>query len=148
MEKIAAAIKTYSDNTLLDSLRFFEISLFSFLTGNNDMHLKNFSMITREKQWFLSPSYDLLNSTIANPEDKEELALTLQGKKSGLTRQNFEYLARYLDLNHRQIAKTFDRFLDKKPLAFSWINQSFLSPAYQEKYKVLLSDRYDHIYKS
>jgi len=148
MEKIAAAVKSYSDNTLLDCLRFFELSLFSFLTGNNDMHLKNFSMITRENKWFLAPAYDLLNSTIANPEDKEELALTLDAKKSRLTKRDFENLGQRLELNIRQIIKTFDRFLDKKPLALTWIKQSFLSPAYKEKYRLLLLARYNRIYKA
>jgi serine/threonine-protein kinase HipA len=80
MEKVGKALHTYSDNTLLDKLFYFELSVFSFLTGNNDMHLKNFSMIESSTGWVLAPAYDLLNVAIVLPEDTEELALTLDGK--------------------------------------------------------------------
>ena len=81
LENIGKVLDKCSANTLLDKLYFFEITVFSFLTGNNDMHLKNFSMINNREEWILSPAYDLLNVTIINPEDDEELALTLEGKK-------------------------------------------------------------------
>ena len=61
MEKVGKALGDYSNNTLLDKLYLFELTLFSFLTGNNDMHLKNFSMINSNGTWLLSPAYDLLN---------------------------------------------------------------------------------------
>ena len=80
MEKIGKALGRYSENTLLDKLFFFELTVFSFLTGNNDMHLKNFSMIESPSGWALSPAYDLLNVAIINTNDDEELALTLTGK--------------------------------------------------------------------
>jgi serine/threonine-protein kinase HipA len=146
MEKIAAALQSYSDNTGLDSLRFFELALFSFLTGNNDMHLKNFSMITRENKWFLAPAYDLFNATIANPDDKEELALTLEARKSKFTLNNFEALGQRLNLNARQIRNTLDRFFEKQPIAKLWITQSFMSKDYQEKYILLLNSRYKRIF--
>jgi serine/threonine-protein kinase HipA len=81
MEKIGKALDKYSRNTLLDKLYLFEITLFCFLTGNNDIHLKNFSMINNREDWMLSPAYDLLNVSIINPDDEEELALTLEGKR-------------------------------------------------------------------
>ena len=84
MEKVGKAIDSYSNNTLLDKIFYFELTLFSFLTGNNDMHLKNFSMMESPSGWILSPAYDLLNVTILNPEDTEELALTLAGKRKKL----------------------------------------------------------------
>jgi serine/threonine-protein kinase HipA len=145
MEKIGTALQVYSDNTLLDSLRFFELALFSFLTGNNDMHLKNFSMIARENKWVLAPAYDLLNTTIANPADKEELALTLEGRKSNLTLKYFEALGRRIDLNSRQMDNTFGRFLERKSLATSWVDESFLSADYKEKYLTILNARYERM---
>jgi serine/threonine-protein kinase HipA len=69
MEKIGKALNSYSENTLLDKIFYFELALFSFLTGNNDMHLKNFSMIESPSGWVLSPAYDLLNVAIVCPED-------------------------------------------------------------------------------
>ncbi|WP_309545103.1 MULTISPECIES: HipA domain-containing protein [unclassified Arenibacter] len=146
MEKIGKALDSYSDNTLLDKIFFFELALFSFLSGNNDMHLKNFSMIKSTPGWLLAPAYDLLNVSILNPNDKEELALTLEGKKSKLKRGHFESLGQGLGLNDRQIQRVFNRFYKKKDDAMKWVNNSFLSNEMKEKYKRLLNERYSRIF--
>lgn len=148
MERVGKAIAVYSDDTLLDLLHFFELSLFSFLTGNNDMHLKNFSMINSGNKWVLAPAYDLLNVSIVNPGDKEELALTLEGKKKKLKREHFEHLGKDLGLNNKQIVGVFKRLLKNKPLASEWIQNSFLSNEYKGKYKVLLDKRYMTLFDS
>lgn len=83
-EKIGKALDEFSDNTLLDKVYFLELAIFSFLTGNNDMHLKNFSMIHSGETLTLALAYDLLNVEMVNPDDTEELALTLEGKKKRL----------------------------------------------------------------
>ncbi len=145
MEKIGKALNEYSDNTLLDKVYFLELAVFSFLTGNNDMHLKNFSMINRGDKWTLAPAYDLLNVAIENPEDTEELALTLEGKKRKLQWQHFENLGVMLGLNKKQISGIAKRFLKNKPLAIEWISNSFLSDEYKEKYMNLLGERYARI---
>ncbi|MBA3900408.1 MAG: HipA domain-containing protein [Bacteroidetes bacterium] len=142
MEKVGKALGEYSSNTLLDKLYFFELSIFSFLTGNNDMHLKNFSMINSGTEWSLSPAYDLLNVAIVNPGDTEEMALTLEGKKKKLKREHFERFGKGLGLNDKQVEGVFRRFIKKKPEAMSWIGNSFLSKKYQKKYNVLLEERY------
>lgn len=142
MEKIGGAIGSYSSNTLLDQLYFFELAVFSFLTGNNDMHLKNFSMILSENDWILSPAYDLLNVVIINPDDTEELALTMEGKKKKLKREHFERLGTGLSLNEKQIKGVFRRLAQNKKKAIAWIDSSFLSLEYKEKYKAVLFERY------
>ncbi|HXB43983.1 MAG TPA: HipA domain-containing protein, partial [Puia sp.] len=142
MERIGKALGEYSANTLLDKLYFFELSLFCFLTGNNDMHLKNFSMIDNGDSWSLSPAYDLLNAAIINPDDTEELALTLEGKKKKLKREHFERLGRGLGMNEKQVEGVFKRFAKNKALANEWIRNSFLSDEYKVKYQVLMEERY------
>src|SRR5690606_22335207 len=127
MEKIGKALDSYSSNTLLDKTFFFDLALFSFLTGNSDMHLKNFSMIESSSGWVLSPAYDLLNVAIVFPEDTEELALTLVGKKKKLKREHFEQLAEGLGLTPKQVKGAFDRMIRNKSKALNWINRSFLS---------------------
>ena len=144
-EKIGHAIDSYSDNTLLDKVFYYEIVLFSFLTGNNDMHLKNFSMIESTSGWTLSPAYDLLNVAIVLPEDTEELALTLAGKKKKLKSRDFEHLGKVLGLNNKQIAGTFKRFLLNKNSAIQWIDKSFLSDDMKTAYKELMEKRYRQI---
>lgn len=146
MEKVGKALGTYSDNTVLDKIFFFELTLFSFLTGNNDMHLKNFSMIKSASGWLLAPAYDLLNVSIVNPNDKEELALTLEGKKSKLQRVHFENLGKGLKLTDKQILGVFNRFYKKKKDAVKWINSSFLSQTMKEKYIDVIQNRYERIY--
>ncbi|MDE3213339.1 MAG: HipA domain-containing protein, partial [Bacteroidota bacterium] len=142
MEKVGKALDTYSNNTLLDKLYFFELCVFIFLTGNSDMHLKNFSMINNGSEWSLAPAYDLLNVAIVNPDDTEELALTLEGKKKKLKREHFERFGKGLDLNDKQIESVFRRMFKNKSVAMQWIDHSFLSEKYQEKYKELMEERY------
>ena len=142
MEKVGKALDTYSSNTLLDKTYFFDLALFSFLTGNNDMHLKNFSMVENHSGWGLSPAYDLLNVAIIFPEDKEELALTLMGKKKKLQREHFEQLGKSLDLTPKQIRGTFNRMLKNKSKALNCIDQSFLTENMKAAYKKVLFERY------
>jgi len=145
MEKVGKAIRAHSSNTVLDLLRFFEISLFSFITGNNDMHLKNFSMIKSSVGWVLAPSYDLLNVRIINPKDQEELALMMGGKKTKLTRSYFERFGADLGLTPKQINRVFSRFTKNKSKATFWIEQSFLSKEMKKSYLDVLNERYTRL---
>src|SRR5690606_5076940 len=112
--------------TLLDKVFFFELAIFSFLTGNSDMHLKNFSMIESPSGWMLAPAYDLLNVAIILPEDDEEFALTLVGKKKKLKREDFEQLAEGVGLTNRQITGVWNRMVKNRSNAIHWIDRSFL----------------------
>jgi serine/threonine-protein kinase HipA len=145
MEKVGKALHNNSDNTLLDKILFFELSLFCFLTGNNDMHLKNFSMIKSPSGWVLAPGYDLLNVSIILPEDKEEIALTLEGKKKKITIENFINLGKGLDLTDKQIDNTFKRIKRNKPVAISWLEKSFLSNELKNAYKEILESRFSQL---
>ncbi len=142
MEKIGKALNDYSNDTLLNKLYFFELSVFSYLTGNNDMHLKNFSMIDKGTKWSLAPAYDLLNVNLANPIDNEELALPIEGKKKRLRKDHFERFGQGLDLNDKQIDVVFKRFIKNKAIAIEWIDNSFLSDKFKERYKEILEKRY------
>ena len=142
MEKVGKALDSYSANTLLDKTYYLDLALFSFLTGNNDMHLKNFSMIESPSGWVLSPAYDLLNVAIVIPEDTEEIALTLAGKKKNLKREDFEKLSELLGLKPKQIKRAFNRLIEHKEKAFNWIDRSFLSKDMKAAYKEILEQRY------
>jgi len=146
MEKIGKALNEYSVNPLLDKLYLFELTLFCFLTGNNDMHLKNFSMILSHDKWILAPAYDLLNVSIILPEDIEELALTLGGKKKKLTRDSFDVFGEDLGLNKKQIQGVYKRFIKSQPIAHNWINNSFLSIEMKNSYQEILDYRYSIIF--
>jgi serine/threonine-protein kinase HipA len=134
MERVAKALRQFSADTLMDQLKYFELTIFCFLTGNNDMHLKNFSMIEKDGKWSLSPAYDLLNVNLANPKDKEELALSMEGKKRKFTRHHFERFGANLGLNKKQIQGVFNRLEHNKSEAKRLIDASFLSEVMQESY--------------
>jgi serine/threonine-protein kinase HipA len=134
MERVGKAIAEYSSNTLLDKLRYFEVVLFCYLTGNNDMHLKNFSLFQQLDHWALSPAYDLLNVSLANPKDTEEMALTIEGKKRRLSRKMFERFGLGLGLNSKQIEGVFGRFQKQIPAALDLCERAFLSQESKEGY--------------
>jgi len=142
MERVGKALDLYASNTLLDKLRFFELTVFSFLTGNNDMHLKNFSMIKTNVGWGLSPAYDLLNVTIVNPEDKEEFALTIAGKKRKISSEILTNFGLDLGLNTKQVNSVYKRFEKQKSNVLTLINNSFLSNEMKQEYIDLLQDRF------
>lgn len=145
MEKVGKALNSYSDNTLLDKIFYFELTLFSFITGNNDMHLKNFSMIESPSGWVLSPAYDLLNASILNPDDEEELALTLAGKKKKLKRYHFIQFGEGLGLTDKQIKGAFKRIERNTRKAIEWIDRSFLSEDMMNAYKEVFEVRYKQL---
>ncbi|MBL4939771.1 MAG: HipA domain-containing protein [Lutibacter sp.] len=142
MEKIGKALDGYATNTLLDKLRFFELTVFSFLTGNNDMHLKNFSLIKTNYGWSLSPAYDLLNVAIVNLDDKEELALTIAGKKKKITKEILINFGKGLSLSSKQMKAVFSRLSKRQSQIIEIIDNSFLSNEMKMNYKNVLNDRY------
>jgi serine/threonine-protein kinase HipA len=99
-------------------------------------------MIHIGETWTLAPAYDLLNVAIVNPDDTEELALTTEGKKKKLNWVHFERLGIGLGLNQKQLKGVAKRFQKNKTNAIEWINNSFLSDEYKEKYKTILEERY------
>lgn len=104
-EQIGKTIKKYSAQPGLDLVRFFEVVLFSFLIGNSDMHLKNFSLIETEfqsRKYTLSRIYDILPTNVILPTDKEEMALTVNGKKKNLHPKDFAKLATTIGLTPTQ----------------------------------------------
>ncbi len=143
MEKVAAVVDRFCTFPALERIKLFERTLFSFLVGNEDMHLKNFSLITRGGKVELAPAYDFLNSTIAIPNPQEELALPLNGKKSKLTRNDlWRYFARErLQLNEAVLTEMLTRFRDALPHWRKLIEQSFLSSEMKEKFLSLLESR-------
>lgn len=141
MEKVGKAVNEYSSNTLLDIVRLYEVTIFSYITGNNDMHLKNFSMILKDEDWVFSPAYDLLNVQLHLPEDKEETALTIGGKKSRLTKVDFINLGLKFGLTERQIQNIFKRFMKAEDKMMELINISFLDEEQKKIYKDLLQQR-------
>lgn len=133
-EKIGKLILKYCTQTGFDALTYFEQVLFSFLTGNNDMHLKNFSVLHTDQGINLSPSYDLLNVNLINPQDDEELALTLNGKKKKIKLDDFNELAKSMRIPETAVRNTYHKFSSNNKHVEELIKLSFLSSESKELY--------------
>ena len=142
MEQVHKVLTNFCSFPRLEAVKLFKLTLFNFLIGNEDMHLKNFSLITRDKKITLSPAYDLLNTTIAQKNTQEEMALPLNGKKNNFRKNDFfEYFAERLQLNKNVIAAMKQEIVNVLPAWKILIDNSFLSPSMQEKYIQLLENR-------
>ena len=141
MENLGKTIGELSVNTLMDKLRFFELTLFNFIIGNNDMHLKNFSMWLSDIGWVLSPAYDLLNVKIILPKDLDETALLFGGKKKNFTKGYFNQFGEVLKLNEKQVNTVFNKLETWLPKAIQLIDISFLNDNNKRLYKNLISKR-------
>ena len=129
----------------IEKAKLFNLVLFNFLVGNEDMHLKNYSIIISNGKVELSPAYDLLNSTIVLKGDTEEIALSLKGKKSNLNRNILiDYFGRErCNLTDKIIERFLKKIQKEIPAWFNLIDISFLSGEMKEKYKNLLYKRID-----
>lgn len=134
MEQVGKEIGELSAYTMLDKVRFFELTLFNFIIGNNDMHLKNFSMLCDDSIWSLSPAYDLLNVKIVLPSDIDDFALNMGGKKKNQNKVYFERFGEVLKLNKKQVSNVFERLDNWYVNAEGLINKSFLSDEAKESY--------------
>lgn len=142
LESIGRAIKRFCANPGNDTLRFFELAVFCFLTGNSDMHLKNFSLLeTPPEDIRLAPAYDLLPTALLLPEDTEETALTLQGKKRRLTAQDFRRFGIALELSERQVENALRRSRSHLPAALEIIDQGFCTAETSARYRHLVLER-------
>lgn len=141
-EQIAKAILEYSATPVLDVVDFYEQVLFSFLTGNADMHLKNFSLIFHEGiGHVLSPAYDMVATVLVNLADDEELALTLNGKKKKIVRYDFTKAFSASGLETKQQHNIFEKMKNALPKWEETINESFLPTGYKKTLHDLISAR-------
>ena len=144
-EQIAKVIKQHCDMPKLDLTNYMQVLLFCFVTGNNDMHLKNFSLYRPLNGYQLSPAYDLINVAIANPEDKEELALSLSGKRSNLKLNDFLRSATTMGLEANVVLRLIDNMRKAIPKWTSLIHGSFLSEDMKDRYGQIIMSRMNRL---
>lgn len=147
LEKVGTAILKYSRIPYLDLIDFLERVIFCFLIGNGDMHLKNFSLISIDGSYQLSPCYDFVSSKLYLPRE-DESALTINGKRNKLSLSDFTRLATYLRVEEKSFQNTINkiinskalliRFLDENPIGFKRIDH--LKKIILERYKRLESE--------
>jgi serine/threonine-protein kinase HipA len=145
-EQVAKLVLNYSSTPLLDVTNFYEQVLFSFFTGNSDMHLKNFSLLEREGQGFsLCPAYDLVPTALVNPADTEELALTLNAKKRKLRYNDFLVAYENCGLSKKVLDNALKLFVYAKPEMEAVLAKSFVSDEYKMKYLSLMESRFKQL---
>ena len=143
MEKVVTIINDFCTFPSIEKLTLFQLTIFNYLVGNEDMHLKNFSIITKDRMVTLSPCYDLVNSTIEYKNQDEEIALPLKGKKKHLTSNTLvDYFGKErCGLTSKSIDKVLESISSAVPKWKEMIDISFLSNEMKEKYHKLLETR-------
>ena len=141
-EQIAKAIQRFSSVPKLDMVNYWEQVVFSWITGNADMHLKNFSLYSKEQgKYLLTPAYDMLSTALVMPEDTEELALTINGKKRKIKKVDFVTSMQASGLEEKVINNIFAKFTKAKDKWFEFIDQSFLPDEMKESFKAIIAER-------
>lgn len=137
-EQVAKLIRRYSATPQLDLVNFWEVVIFSWITGNADMHLKNFSLYNTGMGYGLTPAYDLLSTVLVMPEDTEELALTLNGRKRKIRRSDFVKAMEASGITEKVIDNIAKKFRRSIVRWLQLIDDSFLTPAMKKAYKRLI----------
>lgn len=141
-EQIGQAILRYSSTPGLDIVNFLELTLFSFISGNADMHLKNFSLLEQPGIGMtLSPAYDLVNTLLVNPADAEEMALSLNGRKKKLKKRDFIMVMDKFNTSVKQQSNIFNKMQKALPKWLTIIDECFLVDDFKEQYKSIIRDR-------
>lgn len=145
-ETIGKTILRYSSVPKMDLTNFMEVLLFSWIVGNNDMHLKNFSLYEpKEGKPRLTPAYDMLNAAIVNPRDREELALTLNGRKSKIEADDFVKAAKTLGLPDNVMPNLFAKYKAHEEKFITCIMDSFLMEELKDAYVELIRRRIEKL---
>ena len=146
-EQIAKTIVQHCDTPKLALVNYMQLLLFCFVTGNNDMHLKNFSLYRPADSYQLAPAYDLVNVSIANPNDKEELALTLSGRKNKLKLDHFLQAAATMGLEEKVVLRLIANMNKALPKWKTLIHSSFLSEDMKKAYEDTIVKRLERLQK-
>lgn len=144
MEQVLTIVNLYCTFPMIERVELLRRTLFCFVVGNEDMHLKNFSLITKDGKTSFSPAYDLLNTTLLlGKAAQEQLALPLSGKKSKLKRKTFiDYFARELmELNTATIDGVLNDLFSARDVWRALLASSFLSQDEQRAYEELIDAR-------
>ena len=141
-ELIAKLIERYSSVPKLDLVNFWEQVVFSWIVGNADMHLKNFSLYSEKVgSYELTPTYDQVSTAIVMPEDTDQLALPLNGFQKKLLSMDFAQAMELSGLNRQMVQRIFNRFIPLKEKWFANIDASFISEQQKTQFKELISNR-------
>ncbi|MEX2602003.1 MAG: HipA domain-containing protein [Balneolaceae bacterium] len=143
MEELPVVIDRFCTFPVVEKLKLFRRTLFSYLTGHSDLHLKKFSLIHRDGKIELSPAYGLINVTVSGGEQEFDMALPLNGKRAGFTRRDFfdQFGRKTLQLDEKILESVTEQFQKSLPEWRRLIRISFLEPEQQQRYIEVLDRR-------
>ena len=147
-ERCAKIIRKYSSRAGLDITELFIRVVFSYIVGNSDMHLKNFSLIESDENsgsYILSDGYDMLPVNTVNPADTEQTALTMNGKKRNLHRNDFLKFADACQIDRAVAGKIIDRLKRYESEFIRETEQSYLTDELKESLIALMKERINSI---
>ena len=146
LENVGKTIQKNAKNVGLDLINFFERVLLSFLTGNGDMHLKNWALITLPNgEMHLAPCYDFVCSKIHIPNE-EDFALTINGRKNKIRKRDFVALGMSLKIEPRAIENALDRFKDARDTILEAVGYSELSAERKKILDEVIRARYERLW--
>lgn len=143
-ERCAKIIDQYSSRKGLDKTELYIRLVFSFIVGNSDMHLKNFSLIETSEgsgEYILSPAYDLLPVNVIMPEDKEQFALAMNGKKMNIRRKDFLIFADECDISRNSAEKMIAMLVSKEETFIDMCKVSLMPEHLKERLINLIEKR-------
>jgi serine/threonine-protein kinase HipA len=145
-ERIANFLKRHSDVIGLDLVRLFERALLFYVLGNGDAHLKNFSLLRREDVGYqLSPAYDVLSSRLVLPEEKDDMCLSLQGKRNSISKKDLQGLSEHFGLTGKQVNNALDRLSALRSSIEMMIEGSFLEKRLRNRFLEIFEERMDRV---
>ena len=143
-ERCSKIIQKYSSRPMLDMTELYMRLVFSYLVGNSDMHLKNFSLIEAAEgdgNYVLSHAYDLLPVNVIMPEDKEQFALSMNGKKMNIRKKDFLLFADECGISRSSSEKMINKIISKKPTFIAMCSDSLLPDDLKERFILLIEER-------
>ncbi len=145
-ERIANFLKRHSDVIGLDLVRLFERALLFYVLGNGDAHLKNFSLLRREDVGYqLSPAYDVLSYRLVLPEEKDDMCLSLQGKRNSISKKDLQGLSEHFGLTGKQVNNALDRLSALRSSIEMMIEGSFLEKRLRNRFLEIFEERMDGV---
>ena len=143
-ERCAKIILAYSAQKGLDKTELFIRIVFSFVVGNSDMHLKNFSLIETSEasgEYILSAAYDMLSTNVVIPDDKEQMALTINGKKQNIRRKDFINYAEAIDIDGKVAEKIIKKIVNLKDKYITMCRESYIPNSMKTSLEKLIEER-------
>lgn len=148
VEIVGKLLMNHSSAPLLDAVILFERLLLFFAVGNGDAHLKNFSLLKKpELGYRLSPVYDIVNSRLVLPGEREEMSLSINGKRNRIKREDFISFAGYLGIQDKAVSTIFDRLRESESDITDHIESSLLPQDEKKKFQEIFKGRIERLYR-